>query len=250
MPVYNCQSTICSAIESIKCQSFTDWELILIDDFSTDSTLITIEDNFLSDKRIKLVKNDLNLGLAACLNLAFSLCNGKYVARMDADDISLPNRFELQIKFLDSNPTVDVLGSNASFIDLNGNFLSYSKLRTEHNQIKKFIHRQNPFIHPSVVFRSSFFVSLAGYDTKLRKKQDYDLWVRGVNKFHYQNLPNVLIKYRVAKYKPFKSDIYGLYVGIRNSFRLRKPSGVIWTFSVFILNLLRRVGYRQRAYRR
>ena len=109
MPAYNAEKYINEAIDSILAQTFTDFEFIIIDDGSTDSTCAIVESY--SDSRIRFFKNEHNLGVAATLNRGLDLARGEYIARMDADDISLPTRFEKQAAYMDSHPDVVVCGT-------------------------------------------------------------------------------------------------------------------------------------------
>ena len=109
MPVYNVEKYIGEAIESILNQTFNDFEFIIIDDASTDNTVSVIEK--FSDNRIKLIRNETNIKLAASLNKGLRIAQGKYIARMDGDDISLPHRFQKLYEFLENNPSVDICGS-------------------------------------------------------------------------------------------------------------------------------------------
>ena len=110
MPVYNSEKYVAEAIESILCQTYKDFEFIIINDASTDSSLKIIAKYAKQDKRIKLINNKKNVKISASLNKGLSIAKGKYIARMDSDDISLPSRFELQTKFLADNPAVGIVG--------------------------------------------------------------------------------------------------------------------------------------------
>lgn len=248
MATYNVESTVVDSITSIVNQTFTDWELIIIDDFSNDNTVSCIEKIQIQHSNIKLFRNKKNIGLGASLNNGIKQSKGRYIARMDGDDISVPYRLKLQVDFLEKNKHIELLGSNASFM-YNGKIIGNSSVPRSHSKIRQVIHKKNPFVHPSVIFRKSFFIKLGGYDERLRKKQDYDLWVRGINNCQYYNLPDILILYRVEYNKTLSSDLYGLYVGFRNSIRLKSISGFIWTILVFCINLLRKFGYKQLSYR-
>lgn len=111
MPVYNASQYLAEAIESIVSQTFTDWELIIIDDGSTDDSKLIIKRYAQSDKRIRYYKNEQNMGVIRTLNKGINLSTGKYIARMDADDISLPTRFDTQYRFLENNADVAMCGT-------------------------------------------------------------------------------------------------------------------------------------------
>lgn len=120
MGVFNSAKKVGVAIESILNQTFTDFEFIICDDASTDNTYETIKEYAGKDKRIKLLKNEKNLGLAGTLNICLESARGKYIARMDDDDFSHPQRFEKQIKFLDENPEYAIVGTSKNYFDENG----------------------------------------------------------------------------------------------------------------------------------
>ncbi len=127
MSVYNGERFLRDSVESILGQTFTDFEFLILDDGSTDSTCEILEEYANKDARIVLVRNDRNLGLTRSLNKGLRLVRGEYLARQDADDISLPKRLEMQVKFLDAHPEVGVVGSALEIIDENGNTIPYGK---------------------------------------------------------------------------------------------------------------------------
>ena len=244
MPVYNQATTLDLSISSICNQTFGDWELILVDDCSTDESLHIMKKKSAKDSRIKIIKNKENFGLAKSLNIGVSNSKGKYIARMDADDISDLNRLKIQVNVLESS-SVDVLGSNAVLINSDGYDIGVTDLPLSNSDIIKSIFKRNPFVHSSVIMRKSFLEKANGYDEFLRKKQDYDLWVRGLSFGKYENHKEALIKYTVQEYKPFSTDLYGFYVRIRNGYRgKRLLVSTYWACIVLLINILRKVGYR------
>ena len=250
MAVYNEEKNVSYAVQSILNQTFKDWEFIIVDDNSTDDTNHIIKQLISSDDRIKLFKNAQNVGLASSLNFAIQNAHGKYIARMDADDISYSHRLLQQVLFLKSNPSINVVGSNADFVDKDFNFLAKSNLPLTPSAIRRDIFRRNTFIHSSIMCRSEFYKILNGYSENLRKKQDYDLWLRGINRFQYSNISECLIKYKVDKTKPISTDLYGFYVGIYNSFRLLSFKLMFWTFLRLFINIIKKFGYIQKSYRK
>jgi len=249
MAVYNEMEYLSKSIKSILAQSFSDFEFIIIDDCSSDGSREVLEKFVLTDDRIRTVLNERNLGLARSLNAGIALSKGEYIARMDADDISLQNRLCAQVDFLDQNPDVSVLGANVDFIDRSGDKISASNMPNFHDKIRRQIVKRNPIIHPVVMYRRDFIESMNGYDESLRKKQDYDLWVRGVNDFKYHNLSVKLLLYRVDACKSLKTDSFGFYVRCRNAFRLKSPVAFFWAIIVFIVNILTKFGYTHQSFR-
>ena len=250
MAAYNESAGITSSIQSVIAQTYTNWELIIIDDASIDDTCELIREHQGKDNRIKLIENEKNIGLANCLNKGIKESKGKYIARLDADDICFPDRFELQINFMIENTEVDVLGGNALLVDEKYNAIRETNMPITHEEIEDGIIKKCPLIHPTVLYKKKFIEELNGYDSTLRKKQDYDLWFRGVKKYKYANLEHTLIKYKTQRSKPIKTDLYGFYVRLINSFRQKKYIvGVYWALVTLGVNLLCKFGYKHRSHR-
>jgi glycosyltransferase involved in cell wall biosynthesis len=221
MAVYNGASTVSLAIDSIRRQTYTDWDLLIVDDGSTDGTSVTLDCIAPRDPRIAIIRNHSNLGLAASLNIGWRQAGGEFIARMDADDVSFPRRFEKQIAFLASHPEVDVLGTAKEAVDTAGRFLGYGYRPEQHEDIVHQMYRITPFIHPSVMMRRQFLEALGGYDEseRVRRAEDGDLWLRGYRRFRYHNLQEPLIQYRVHQ-KPSMQSIAGsAYVQLRAAYR-------------------------------
>ena len=195
MPVYKGERFLREAIDSILNQTFTDFEFIIINDGSTDGTLEIIQSY--SDKRIRLVNNESNQGIVACLNHGIELAQGEYIARMDADDISLPERFEKQIRFLEENPDVGVCGTWRKNIDANGDIIGERTHPKEDYLIKwKLFLNTNPISHPTILMRADLVKSVGGYNEKFKHCEDYDLWRRLIYKTKIYNIPEFLLSYR------------------------------------------------------
>jgi glycosyltransferase involved in cell wall biosynthesis len=179
MSVHNGERWLDEAIQSIICQTYTNWEFIIIDDASNTATQ-KILDNYKNDVRFKIKRIEENKGLTKNLNLAISLCGGELIARMDADDISLPERFQKQILFLQQFPQTDVVGGFIEFIDENGNSKGIWKDDRKcitNEQIKKLLPRRNCIAHPSVMIKKKIFDEFKYNETQLHS-QDWDLWLR------------------------------------------------------------------------
>lgn len=197
LPVYNAENYLFEAIESVLNQTFVDFELIIINDGSKDSSLDII--NSFKDQRIFLVDQH-NKGLAATLNHGLSLAKGKYIARMDADDIALPNRFEIQLNFLKKNPKYKLIGSAVEIIDMHGSCLCVDIPYTGYAFLKKFMNKVgNPFKHPTVMFEKDVALNLGGYNEKIGKYfEDYFLWSKIAEQYKVEILSVVLLKYRIT----------------------------------------------------
>jgi glycosyltransferase involved in cell wall biosynthesis len=192
LPIYNCEKYIKFAVESILNQTFLDFELLIIDDASTDSTLSIVKKY--QDSRIKLIEKRTNSGYTTSLNLGLKLAKGKYIARMDGDDICFNERFEKQFSFLESNQDVIVCGSSSIIIGSD----SVVSVPENYELIKLALLRGNCMIHPSVMIRKKTIDDFSiTYDSSKEPAEDYDLWVRlaMIGKFH--NLQEVLIQYRI-----------------------------------------------------
>lgn len=196
MGVYNEGARIRAAVESILHQTWQDWDLLIIDDGSTDGTFDIVQALSEADPRIRLRSNRQNLGLESCLNLALGQASGDLIARMDGDDVSLPDRFSRQVAFLSDHREVDVLGGGAIEVDDQGCVLGETCPREWHSDLIRHIYRENPFIHPTVMGRPGLWAALGGYDTTVGDAGDYELWLRGSRRFRYHNLQVPLIRYR------------------------------------------------------
>jgi len=194
MSVYNGMPHLPEAIESILNQSFPDFELIIVNDCSSDNSLKVIKS--FTDKRIKIIENVTNIGLTKSLNKALKTAKGGYIARMDADDISLPKRFQKQIAFFNDNPKYALLGTWAKIWKNNipsGRFHKHP----QDSQILRFILLfNNPFVHSSVMFRKSAIDQIGLYNPDFKYAQDYELWSRFCLKYAISNIPEVLHIYR------------------------------------------------------
>lgn len=197
LPVYNAKEYLFEAIESILNQTFKEFELIIINDGSSDNSLEIIK--LFNDSRIVLIDQD-NKGLAATLNVGLAIAKGKYIARMDADDIAYPNRFETQLEFLKKHPKVKLLGSAIEIIDKEGQRLCFDGPYTGSKFLKKFLKKLgNPFKHPTVIFDKDTAINLGGYNETIGKYfEDYFLWSRIAELHDIEILKEVLLKYRVT----------------------------------------------------
>lgn len=193
MSVYNGEKYLREAIVSILNQTFGDFEFIIINDASTDSSGLII-DSYL-DARIKCINNEINLGLTKSLNKGIDTAKGEYIARMDADDLSHPERFAKQLYFLHKNSDVTICGTQINEL---GKMDQVSNFPLTHNEIKVELLSTNPLAHPTVIWRKKDFDDNGfKYDEAYRTSQDYELWSRVLYKLKAANLKENLLQYRV-----------------------------------------------------
>jgi glycosyltransferase involved in cell wall biosynthesis len=191
MPVYNGEKYLNEAIDSILNQTFTDFEFIILNDGSTDHSeeIILAYD----DARIRYVKNETNLQIVKTLNKGVALAKGQYIARMDADDISLPERLECQVRLMEESPEIDVCGT---WIKTFGAQETLWKYPVTHQEIKSRLLFKSPMAHPSVIFRRSLFDKYS-YSEGFNKAEDYYLWAQLMDDKELYNLPSPLVMYRL-----------------------------------------------------
>lgn len=197
LPVFNRPEYLSEAIESILNQSFPDFELIIIDDGSLIETKLILNYYSTKDSRVTIITNSSNMGITYSRNLGLENAKGKYIAVMDSDDVSLPERFKKQVEFLDQHPEIDVLGSQIINIGEGDSAGKVSNFPLTPGSIRwsfiSFCHHA----HPSVMMRSKLFTDEGYRYEEFMVAQDYDLWTRLVLGHKIANLPDILVKYRV-----------------------------------------------------
>jgi glycosyltransferase involved in cell wall biosynthesis len=192
MPVHNSERFVREAIQSILAQTFTDFELVVIDDGSTDTSLHIIQS--FSDRRIVRLRNEANLGLPATLNRGISVARGQYIARNDADDLSQPRRLQDQFEFLETHPDTGLLGTAIQVIDSSGKAHRPGLFPTQNSVLQWRLLFSNPFAHSSVMYRRDLVRQLGGYRPMVG--EDHDLWLRISRQTSLANLPQKLIRLR------------------------------------------------------
>jgi hypothetical protein len=196
MSVFNGERYLEECIDSILAQTFRDFEFVIIDDGSTDRTAAILGSYQRIDPRV-LVFHQENQGAAESWNRGCGLAQGKYLARMDADDVALSDRLMRQIEFLESHAEVGLLGGALDFIDSNGKTLCPRRYPLEDHNIRPLLLRESPFAHPAIVMRKELFFSVGGYRTVFADTADYDLWLRMAARCQLANLGEVVLKYRI-----------------------------------------------------
>ncbi len=228
MATYNDAASIKAAVESIRTQTYTNWDLLIVDDGSTDDTPAILQRLAQQDERITVVRNPTNRGLAASLNIGWRQARGELIARMDADDLCLPERLQRQVEFMTAHPEVAVLGAGVEYMDKDGRTLGRGVRPRRHEKLVQKILREAPFYHHSVMVRRAFYEVLGGYDERLRRGQDYDLWLRGRHRFRFHNLTEPLIRYRLRQRLSMKPVLWATYVLFRAVCRERMSFVHFW----------------------
>jgi glycosyltransferase involved in cell wall biosynthesis len=197
MSVYNGEKYLAEAVESILAQTFTDFEFVIVDDGSKDKTAEILAGYAKRDSRVRVITQE-NTGRSEALNNGFKVSGAPLIARMDADDIALPKRFEEQCQFMREHTEVGLLGGQAERIAPDSRSLGpYCPLPTADADIRQGMLRLNMFIHPSVMMRRELAVKLGGFRKALPEAEDYDLFVRISEHAQVANLPNRLLRYRM-----------------------------------------------------
>lgn len=218
IPSYNSAPYLEESINSVLKQFFVDFELIVIDDGSTDNTQAILKKYI--DTRLHILSNNKNLGIVASLNRGIAQASGEYIIRFDADDVMLAGRLEKQSRFLDDNPNVVVVGSWAETINENGEHLgTYNYPPQDDAVIRKYILKHNPFIHPSTAIGREALLKAGSYRQAFSHIEDYELWTRLLRLGQGANLPEHLIKYRlnqggITKRKNTTMRVKGLVVRV------------------------------------
>ncbi len=227
MSVYNREKTVARAIDSILAQTFQDFEFIICDDGSSDSSAKILEAYSKRDSRIVVVRNESNLGLPASLNRCLSVAQGEYVARMDDDDYSYPTRFQKQVDFLDNHPECALLGTGRRTVDEEG---VWGIFNAEGEPSVVEIYMRHPFTHPTVMMRRNVLLEVDGYtDSRwTRNVEDYDLWCKIYEK-GYKGfvLGEVLLDYyerrNVVRRNKFKERLGAFLVILKHRRKLHLP---------------------------
>ena len=197
MPVYNAQRYLKEAVVSILDQTFRDFEFLIIDDGSSDRSLSILKRYAAQDARIRLSSKP-NAGYAVRLNEMLYLARGDLIARMDADDVALPERFARQVEFLRCHPEVDVVGGAQEHIDSQGHLLFVQGEPEEHEELQELaLTGVCPINHPSVMMRREAVLAVGGYRVEMMPAEDFDLWLRMGEHGRLANLTDVITRYRV-----------------------------------------------------
>ncbi|MBZ5705516.1 MAG: glycosyltransferase [Acidobacteriia bacterium] len=200
MSVFNGERFLREAVESVLEQTFREFEFIVVDDGSTDQSASILDSYRKSDARVRVYHQE-NKGLIESLNRGCSLAQGKYIARMDADDIAVRERLMWQVDFMEKHPQVAVLGGAVEWIDATGKSLGTHNTPVADCEIKSELLHRNVFWHPTVIMLREGFVSSGGYRKVVVDAEDYDLWLRIADRCQLANLETVVLKYRIHPFQ-------------------------------------------------
>ncbi|MCT6850823.1 MAG: glycosyltransferase [Staphylococcus epidermidis] len=246
MSTYNRGKKISKSVESILNQTIKDFELIVCDDCSTDDTYTALEKMARYDSRIKLIKNKQNMGLQKSLNKCLEISQGNYIARMDDDDFSYPNRFEIQLKFLEKHPEYSFVGS-----DVNEVFDDYSLVtKLPERPTKIDLIKRNTYVHPSIMIRADIMKKVGGYSEDINhlRVEDYELWLR-LYSYGYEgaNIKEPLVQYSKSftntKFLDRKNTIklVNHYISVFNLPFYYQYINVLTAFKLFVPYSLKRL---------
>ena len=197
MPVYNAERYLRKAVESVLAQTYGNFELIAVDDGSTDRSKDILDGFAARDQRVRVMSRP-NTGIVGALNDGLAAAKGDYIARMDADDIAIADRFALQIAYLEEHPECIALGTAVKVIDSSGNVVDEHAPATSHEAIEAGLLRGNggALYHPTAMFRANAIRAVNGYDPAFCKAEDLDLYLRLSRTGQLANLPTIGLKYR------------------------------------------------------
>lgn len=252
MSVYNGLPYLSEAIESILAQTYRSFEFLIVDDASTDGSGEVLAKYAQQDSRIRILTNEQNGGLGYSLARGLEAASTPWVARMDADDVALPERLERQMAYLHEHPETDIVGTWANDVDAEGKVLQQRRVPTKHVDIYHYIWT-NPFIHSTVVFRREVILRVGSYPPIKSAPEDYDLWFRcAAEGLCFANLPMVLLNYRYTRAQMIRSRKFltsTLLIGWRGCWRVKARPLAFLGVTVPVIKLilprpLETVGYR------
>jgi glycosyltransferase involved in cell wall biosynthesis len=197
IPTYNRAELLPFALKSALSQTFADFELLILDDASTDSTRETLEP-YLKDERVRLVVHPENIGITANRNYGLSIAKGSYIAMLDSDDVWLDDcKLQRQKDILDTHPQCGLVGTDAKTIDIKGNVVGIIRNKSADRSIRRNMMRKNQFIQSSVLIRKEALDKAGWYDERIPIWEDYELWLRIGALFELRNIPEPLTGYRI-----------------------------------------------------
>ena len=215
VPVHNAARFLPAAIESVIGQSYARFELVLVDDGSSDASASIALEYARGDARVRLLRNEHNLGIVKTRNRAFAEADpvSKYFAVLDSDDVCLPDRLRMQVEFMEANPDHALVGGHTLVVDEHGEAVGARRYPTTYAEILRVITRYSPVAQPTVMIRRSALDAVGGYRERFPRCHDYDLWLRMAAHFKIANLDAFTLKYRI-------SQTQGKHVHLRDCLKL------------------------------
>lgn len=240
MCTYNRAHFIQQAINSVLKQTYTNWELLILDDASTDNTESIILP-YLKDSRIRYIKNEKNLGITKNRNKALSLSTGEYIAVLDSDDVWVDKeKLSKQISFLNQNEDYALVGTNMEIIDSENKKITDKKYETENTDIKNNLLIKNQFCHSSVLYRTKIVKDMDGYDESLMSWEDYDLWLRLGKKYKLANLDIISTSYRIHPNQSNSRKMFKALKCLQEIINNHRNSYTNYRIAIFV-NFLRKI---------
>lgn len=243
IPFYNASLYLRDSVQSVINQSYTNWELILLDDGSTDDSLEIAKE--FEDERITILSDGENRGLIYRLNQLTALANGEFYARMDADDIMHYNRIKVQVNFLNKHPNVDIVGSNYYLINTKNELIGKVSVNIKPDSIKSIL-KSGCFAHPSILGRTNWF-NRNPYNKMWNRMEDFELWIRTVQYSTFKNIPEPLLFYRsigtptLRKYIKSNIGIIQL-LQKRTEYKIHTIDSIYYSF-LYLLKILIYIGF-------
>jgi hypothetical protein len=252
--VCNVDRFLAESIESILAQTFRDFEFIVVDYGSTDATKEIVTRYAHEDSRVRMHEIP-HCGLGEARNAACLLAQGRYIALMDADDVSLPERLQLEVAFMEQHPNVGLLGTAVQWIDATGRELLICRFPTDDKPLKEALGVRCSFWQPTVLLRKEAFILTGGYRDAFAPAEDYDLWLRVTEHFDCANLDDILLKYRIHPHqvsvRKRKQQTLGI-LGAKKSAAMRQigEEDIFRTVDVITPELLTQLGVTEAAQER
>jgi hypothetical protein len=200
MIVCNAARFLNAAVDSILAQSCGDFELIVVDFGSTDDSLSILQQYAAKDRRVKIHKIS-KCSLAQARNKSCSLAQGRYLAIMDADDVSLVDRLKVEVEFMEQHPGTGLVGGGTEWINAEGRILCSNRFHAEHDEVRSMLSSTNPFCQSSILMSREAFTAVGGYRCAFAQAEDYDLWLRIADCFPCIMLDQILVQYRIHAYQ-------------------------------------------------
>lgn len=194
MSIHNAEQFVERAVGSVLNQSMGDFELLIIDDASTDRSMEIVRS--LADERVRIVTNKQNLGLTVSLNLGLAASGSEYIARLDADDVAKTDRLQKQMEYMDSHPSTILVSSWRELIDEKGDVINTDAQKYTAEDMFYLLHLRNVIIHSSTMLRRLPVIAAGGYDESFKKGQDFELWNRLSKLGRIEQLPEYLVQIR------------------------------------------------------